>query len=466
MVDDTEESSNHLPGSGEMQGSSDPGSHSVGGKKGRSTPKRKRVKADKGSDDVEDGDSRKQRLSEEANHHEGAAEEAEDRADATSDHGEGENSPASDDSGPRDSLYADIIQKKIDAGEIDKSIVDSLQLQRLVDGCAVPLGQEVVEQAVADQEEEKRTHLEILMSRPARRQIKEFEGNAYIQGSEEYNIWYNKWSGERTNTVNGRATLMPAMYKCDPERDTGYTRGSGKNTLDDAGTKYCCLFFAKGCCTQGSKCNYLHRVPTLEDEFFLDTSVDIFGRERHAKHRDDMSGVGSFMEDTKTLFVGDVYPDNAEYDPVENLKAVLMEEFGRFGKIADFNLVPAKGIAFVTYESRVIAEFAKVAMASQPLGNYSTALNVKWAHDMKKENKKKGHERAAFEARVKQHESQLEVFQEYFLKNNFSTSGPSAAEQAEMQRAARERVAQRVNKLNSILLTGDALDESQFDVNI
>ncbi|ORM41531.1 Pre-mRNA-splicing factor CWC2 [Babesia sp. Xinjiang] len=360
--------------------------------------------------------------------------------------------------------YAIMIREKIEAGELDQSIVDSLQLQRLVDGCAVPLGQEVVEEAVAIPTAAERTHLEELMSRPARQQIKEFEGNAYIQGSEEYNIWYNKWSGERTNTVNGRATLMPAMYKLDPERDSGYTRGSSRNTLDDCGTKYCCLFFAKGCCTLGVKCNYLHRVPTVEDEFFLDSGVDIFGRERHAKHRDDMSGVGSFMTDCKSLFIGDVYPDNAEYNPIDNLKQVLTEEFGRFGRIVELNLVPAKGIAFVTYESRVIAEFAKVAMASQPLGNYSTALNVKWAHDMKKENRKKGHERAAFEARVKQHESQLEVFQEYFLKSNFNTTGPSAAEQAQSERAARERESQRLNKLHQILQDTEGAGEERFDV--
>ncbi|GIX65263.1 pre-mRNA splicing complex subunit [Babesia caballi] len=362
--------------------------------------------------------------------------------------------------------YAAMIQEKIDAGELDQSIVDSLQLQRLVDGVAVPLGQDVVEEAVAIPDESQRSHLEVLMSRPARQQIKEFEGNAYIQGSEEYNIWYNKWSGERTNTVNGRASLMPAMYKCDPERDTGYTRASAKNTLDDSGTKYCCLFFAKGCCTMGAKCNYMHRVPTVEDEFFLDSGVDIFGRERHAKHRDDMSGVGSFMTDCKSLFVGDVFPDNAEYNPVDNLKAVLTEEFGRFGKVVELSLVPSKGIAFVTYESRVIAEFAKVAMASQPLGNYSTALNVKWAHDMKKENRKKGHERAAFEARVKQHESQLEVFQEYFLKNNFHTSGPSAAEQALTERAARDRNSERLSKLHDILNRAEVVDEACFDVKL
>ncbi|KAK1934010.1 Pre-mRNA-splicing factor CWC2 [Babesia divergens] len=396
----------------------------------------------------------------------GADEVSEQQDDAVSDGGAPPSDSESEESRPAVNTYVSMIQEKIEAGELDKGIVDSLELQRLVDGCAVPLGQEVVEDAVVGLDEARRTHLEDLMSRPARRQIEAFEGNAYIQGSEEYNIWYNKWSGERANTVNGRAALMPAMYKCDPERDTGYTRGSGKNTLDDCGTKFCCLFFAKGCCTQGSKCNYLHRVPTVEDEFFLDTSVDIFGRERHAKHRDDMSGVGSFMSDCKSLFIGDVYPDNAEYNPVDNLKRVLTEEFGRFGKIVEFNLVPAKGVAFVTYESRVIAEFVKVAMASQPLGNYSSALNVKWAHDMKKESKKKGHERAAFEARVKQHESQLEVFQEYFLKNNFNTSGPSAAEQAQAERASRERAAERLNKLHAILLDGDKLEEANFDVNI
>lgn len=31
---------------------------------------------------------------------------------------------------------------------------------------------------------------------------------------------------------------------------------------------------------------------------------DVFGRERHAEYKEDMGGVGSFLRDNKTLYVG------------------------------------------------------------------------------------------------------------------------------------------------------------------
>jgi len=35
----------------------------------------------------------------------------------------------------------------------------------------------------------------------------------------------------------------------------------------------------------------------------IDSSRDIFGRARFQSHREDMSGVGSFMHETRTLLV-------------------------------------------------------------------------------------------------------------------------------------------------------------------
>ncbi|KAK2198414.1 bifunctional Torus domain/RNA recognition motif domain/Nucleotide-binding alpha-beta plait domain superfamily/Pre-mRNA-splicing factor Cwc2-Slt11/Pre-mRNA-splicing factor Cwc2/RNA-binding domain superfamily/Zinc finger [Babesia duncani] len=353
------------------------------------------------------------------------------------------------------------IEAKINAGELDRRIVDSLELQRLVGGVRVPIGQEsieasAIEDAITDLDAAK---IERYMQRPARQQVKELETNAYTQGNEDYNIWYNKWSGERTNTVSGRATLTPAMYKCDPDRDSGYTRASTRHSLDEAGTKYCCLFFAKGCCTLGEKCLYFHRVPTLQDEMYLDSGVDIFGRERHAKHRDDMSGVGSFMSESKTLFVGDVFPDNTEANPVDNLKDLLMEEFSKFGRVVSIKMVPSKGVAFITYDCRVVAEFAKVAMASQPLDKYSTALNVKWSHDMKSEDRRKGHDRAAFEQMVRRFESQQQVFQKHFNKQLLMQNSATKAQEEKKRR-------ERMDKLASVLQATHGLDEDQFKVDV
>ena len=40
------------------------------------------------------------------------------------------------------------------------------------------------------------------------------------------------------------------------------------------------------------------------DEASLEATKDIFGRDRHQTHRDDMSGAGSFELNTRTLYVG------------------------------------------------------------------------------------------------------------------------------------------------------------------
>ena len=37
----------------------------------------------------------------------------------------------------------------------------------------------------------------------------------------------------------------------------------------------------------------------------IDNSRDIFGRARHSSHREDRGGIGSFMNDTKSLEVND-----------------------------------------------------------------------------------------------------------------------------------------------------------------
>ena len=33
-------------------------------------------------------------------------------------------------------------------------------------------------------------------------------------------------------------------------------------------------------------------------------NVDIFGRDKHSDYRDDMGGVGSFMRQNRTLYIG------------------------------------------------------------------------------------------------------------------------------------------------------------------
>ena len=53
---------------------------------------------------------------------------------------------------------------------------------------------------------------------------------------------------------------------------------------------------------------------------------DIFGREKHKLHSDNMGGVGSFEKDCRTLYVGRL----GKHKELEN---ILWKEFGEWGEI-------------------------------------------------------------------------------------------------------------------------------------
>lgn len=53
---------------------------------------------------------------------------------------------------------------------------------------------------------------------------------------------------------------------------------------------------------------------------------DVFGRERHKLHSDNMGGVGSFEKDCRTLYVGRL---GKHYE----LEDILWKEFGEWGEI-------------------------------------------------------------------------------------------------------------------------------------
>ena len=106
----------------------------------------------------------------------------------------------------------------------------------------------------------------------ARQQATEMEVPDYIHSGGEYNIWYHKRLGDRPV----RRT-EPSTTRCDPEKDSGRTKADSL-----PGRHYLCLYFARGKCVHGYKCQYYHRIPTIEDERSLPITHDIFGRERHA----------------------------------------------------------------------------------------------------------------------------------------------------------------------------------------
>ncbi len=207
--------------------------------------------------------------------------------------------------------------------------------------------------------------------RPARKQAdKDVSKFAYKEGSEVYNIWYHKYTGDRFDGT----IRETAATRCDPWLDSGWTSAdSSKAELASF-----CIWFAKGCCSRGSGCKYKHRVPGKDDE--TDQMLDVFGRARHADHKGDMGGVGSFMKECRCLYISEITIDRTEPDCIQRLEAQLWRLFHPWGPIESIRIIPNKLIAFVKFEYRAAAEFAKVACADQPCG-ISEAINVRWAFE-------------------------------------------------------------------------------------
>lgn len=146
-------------------------------------------------------------------------------------------------------------------------------------------------------------------------------------------------------------------------------------------------------CSQGPKCNMWHRVPTTEDK--LETTIDCFGRDKFTEFRQDMGGVGGFIRENRTLYVGRI----AISSDTEN---VIRRQFGQFGPLERgmmeiinvysscysncinfyifliVRILKNRGVAFVTYKTRANAEFAREAMMNQNLEN-NEIINVRWA---------------------------------------------------------------------------------------
>ncbi|KAF2218504.1 hypothetical protein BDZ85DRAFT_270233 [Elsinoe ampelina] len=207
--------------------------------------------------------------------------------------------------------------------------------------------------------------------RPARPQVDPatFKTEPPPQTGTIFNIWYNKWSGG--DREDAFLSKTQAKGRCNVALDSGYTRA------DKIPGAYFCLFFARGLCPKGQDCEYLHRLPNsrigkeggLGDIF--PSNVDCFGRDKFSDYRDDMGGVGSFMRINRTLYVGRIHV-------TDDIEEVVARHFQEWGQVERIRVLPARGVAFVTYVHLANSEFAKEAMAHQALDHNET-LNVRWA---------------------------------------------------------------------------------------
>ncbi|KAI0649030.1 hypothetical protein C8Q79DRAFT_903689 [Trametes meyenii] len=203
--------------------------------------------------------------------------------------------------------------------------------------------------------------------KPARKQVKpgEVEKKEAPQTGKEYNIWYNKWAGgDREDSYSNKTK---SQTRCSIKRDAGLTRA---NTT---GNKYCCLFFARGCCPYGWECEYLHMLPDASTAL-PDTSKDCFARDKFSDYRDDMGGVGSFQRQNRTLYIGRIKETGTGAETEE----VVRRHFKEWGEIEKIRVLQYRSVAFVTYVSELNAQFAKESMACQSLDN-DEILNVRWA---------------------------------------------------------------------------------------
>ncbi|KAH6611322.1 pre-mRNA-splicing factor CWC2 [Trichoderma cornu-damae] len=197
--------------------------------------------------------------------------------------------------------------------------------------------------------------------RPARPQVEPdfFTNEPPPQTGTTFNIWYNKWAGGDHEAYQ----QTKSKGRCNVARDSGYTKADGV-----AGS-YFCLFFARGLCPRGADCMYLHRLPGTYD--VSAPNVDCFGRDKFSGYRDDMGGVGSFMRQNRTIYIGRIHV-------TDDIEEIVARHFAEWGQIERIRVLNSRGVGFVTYSNEANAEFAKEAMAHQSL-DHDEVLNVRWA---------------------------------------------------------------------------------------
>lgn len=224
------------------------------------------------------------------------------------------------------------------------------------------------------------------ISRPARKQ-KDFVDpkNSILEGANEYNIWYGKFLGDHWNQGLGKDA---ATDRCVLERDAGYTKADAGMALAEnmstAGKsknkRFFCVYFARGMCAKGQDCIFYHRIPTPKDDANTDELVDCFGRQRHAKHRDDMDGVGSFMKPCRTLYIANLQKSAYANNGIGTLEEALKRHFIEWGEIEEAKVIHRLSIGFVRFRLRTSSEFAKEAMNNQALDR-KEILQIRWAYD-------------------------------------------------------------------------------------
>lgn len=216
---------------------------------------------------------------------------------------------------------------------------------------AAPTGKKIVKKIIRKKKKPARVQVEpgTLSSEPP------------PQTGTTYNIWYNKWAGG--DREDKYLSKTHAKGRCNIAKDSGYTKA------DQLTGSYFCLNFSRGVCSKGQDCPYLHRLPGTFDIF--NPNVDCFGRDKFSDYRDDMGGVGSFMRQNRTVYVGRIHV-------TDDIEEIVARHFAEWGQVERIRVLNTRGVAFITYTNEANAQFAKEAMAHQSL-DHDEVLNVRWA---------------------------------------------------------------------------------------
>lgn len=168
--------------------------------------------------------------------------------------------------------------------------------------------------------------------RPARPQVdpSTMKSEPPPQTGTIFNIWYNKWSGG--DREDKYLSQTAALGRCNIAKDSGYTKA------DQVNGSYFCLFFARGVCPKGQECEYLHRLPGIHDMF--NPNIDVFGRDKHSDYRHDMGGVGSFMRQNRTIYVGRIHV-------TDDIEEVVSRHFAEWGQVERSKTFKCCALGFV-----------------------------------------------------------------------------------------------------------------------
>lgn len=206
-----------------------------------------------------------------------------------------------------------------------------------------------------------------LLDKPARLQVDPDsipDDDKPPQTGTSFNIWFLKWSGGESSSKN----YVNLKFRVNISKDSGTTNASNSRSTP------ICLFFARGCCYKGPKCNFKHRLPDPTSDYVIPTQ-DCFGRDKTSDYKDDMDGVGSFNRYNSTLYVAGL--NLVKGSKIENS---LTKHFQEFGSIEKIRILYDKGCAFITYKTEEEAQFAKEALQAQKLDG-TEVLNIRWASE-------------------------------------------------------------------------------------